>query len=94
MADASGNGTIEAAPQYSWININGIKLAYRDTGSGEPIVLIHANISDVRSGDPIESRLARQFCVIASAAATHGQTNPSQKGRTIPGSSTQTISPR
>jgi pimeloyl-ACP methyl ester carboxylesterase len=65
MANAPGNGVVEAAPQYSGLSINGTKLAYRDTGRGEPMALIHANISDMRSWDPIESKLAERFRVIA-----------------------------
>ncbi|KAJ9652998.1 hypothetical protein H2198_007778 [Neophaeococcomyces mojaviensis] len=50
------------------ISIRGAKLAYKDTGKdtgkGENLVLVHANISDIRSWDPIAPLLASEFRVI------------------------------
>jgi pimeloyl-ACP methyl ester carboxylesterase len=46
------------------IAINDEQLAFRMTGSGQPLVLVHANISDLRSWEPIESLLAERFQVI------------------------------
>ena len=39
-------------------------MAYRRTGSGQPLVLVHANISDMRSWEPVEGLLADDFQVI------------------------------
>jgi pimeloyl-ACP methyl ester carboxylesterase len=47
------------------IELNGATLAYRESGRGiPPMVLVHANISDMRSWEPIEPMLARHFRVI------------------------------
>jgi pimeloyl-ACP methyl ester carboxylesterase len=34
------------------IELNGATVAYRDSGRGIPVVLVHANISDMRSWEP------------------------------------------
>jgi pimeloyl-ACP methyl ester carboxylesterase len=46
------------------IDINGTLLAYRDSGSGDPLVLVHASISDMRSWEPLEPIVAKHFRVI------------------------------
>jgi pimeloyl-ACP methyl ester carboxylesterase len=46
------------------VELNGAALAYRESGRGIPVVLVHANISDMRSWEPIEPLLARQLRVI------------------------------
>lgn len=46
------------------IELHGAALAYRESGSGAPMVLVHANLSDMRSWEPIEPLLARHFRVI------------------------------
>jgi pimeloyl-ACP methyl ester carboxylesterase len=52
------------AKQYSEIEVNGATMAYRELGQGEPMILVHANISDIRSWEPIENKLAEHFRVI------------------------------
>ena len=64
MADTSGTDAIDTTSQNSWLDINGTKLAYRVMGHGEPMVLIHANISDMRSWVCMQSKLAERFRVI------------------------------
>lgn len=46
------------------IELGGASFAYRDHGSGDPLVLVHASISDMRSWEPIEPQLALHFRVI------------------------------
>ncbi|MGL4573334.1 MAG: alpha/beta fold hydrolase [Burkholderiaceae bacterium] len=46
------------------IDIDGMSFAYRESGQGDPIVLVHANISDMRSWEPLEPLLAQHFRVI------------------------------
>ena len=46
------------------MTIRGADLAYKDLGEGQPLVLIHANISDIRSWDSVAPRLAKNFRVI------------------------------
>jgi pimeloyl-ACP methyl ester carboxylesterase len=47
------------------VEVNGAILAYRDMGQGEPMVLVHGNISDMRTWDPVQSYLAENFRVLA-----------------------------
>lgn len=47
------------------IDINGASFAYRDRGRGEPMVLVHANISDLRSWEPLEPLVAEHFLVVS-----------------------------
>jgi pimeloyl-ACP methyl ester carboxylesterase len=56
---------------FSWINVNGARLAYQEIGQGEPIVLVHANISDIRSWDLIKTRLAERFRVLLYSRRYH-----------------------
>jgi len=56
MANAEG---------FKYINVNGARLAYRESGRGDPVVLVHANISDIRSWNPLENLLAEDYRVIA-----------------------------
>ncbi len=46
------------------IDVNSASLAYRESGRGDPLVLVHASISDMRSWEPLEPFLAEYFRVI------------------------------
>lgn len=46
------------------ITVNGTSFAYREQGRGAPVVLVHANISDMRSWEPLEPWLAEHFRVV------------------------------
>lgn len=46
------------------IHVNGVSFAYRESGRGDPMVLVHGNISDMRSWDALEPLLAAHFRVI------------------------------
>jgi pimeloyl-ACP methyl ester carboxylesterase len=46
------------------INVNGASFAYRESGRGDPLVLVHASISDMRSWEPLEPLVAEYFRVI------------------------------
>ncbi len=46
------------------IDLNGTSLAYRECGRGDPMVLVHAGISDLRSWEPLEPLVAEHFRVI------------------------------
>jgi pimeloyl-ACP methyl ester carboxylesterase len=46
------------------IDIGGVSFAYRESGRGDPMVLVHANISDLRSWAPLEPLVAEHFRVI------------------------------
>lgn len=46
------------------VEINGESFAYRELGRGDPMVLVHASISDLRSWEPLEELVAERFRVI------------------------------
>lgn len=46
------------------IDVAGVSFAYRESGRGDPMVLVHANISDMRSWEPLEPLVAEHFHVI------------------------------
>lgn len=47
------------------ISVEGEQLAYRVSGQGVPLVLVHANISDIRSWEPVEGLLAGSFRLVS-----------------------------
>jgi pimeloyl-ACP methyl ester carboxylesterase len=58
------------------ITIRGAELRYRRQGQGEPLVLVHANISDVRSLAVIAEKLAPHFEVITYCRRFHWPNTP------------------
>ena len=46
------------------IELDGAAVAYREGGRGIPVLLLHANVSDRRSWEPVEPLLAAHFRVI------------------------------
>ena len=54
-----------AAAQFQQVSIRGANLAYTDTGRGQTIILLHGNISDIRSWDSVVPLFASKFRVIA-----------------------------
>lgn len=47
------------------IDLNGASFAYRDSGRGDPMVLVHANLSDLRSWEPLEPLVTEHYRVIS-----------------------------
>ena len=56
---------------FTKVNIRGAELRYRRSGSGEPLILIHPNISDARSFTRIEPMLAQHFDVVTFCRRYH-----------------------
>ena len=61
LAMESGPSTRPA--RQDSIEIDGATLAYRQSGRGEPMVLVHAGISDMRSWERLEPLVAEHFRV-------------------------------
>lgn len=61
---SSAHSLPRVAQSETAIEIEGVPFAYRESGRGEPMVLVHANLSDMRSWEPIEPLLAEDFRVI------------------------------
>jgi pimeloyl-ACP methyl ester carboxylesterase len=65
---------------FTPINIRGAELNYQRSGSGEPLILIHPNISDARSFARIEPLLAKYFDVITLCRRHHWPNEPLADG--------------
>lgn len=65
---------------FSTINIRGAELRYRRSGTGEPFVLAHPNISDARSFTALEPILAKHFDVITFCRRHHWPNEPLADG--------------
>ncbi len=59
----SGEDSLQDQP-LSHANVNGTSLAYYGIGKGDPLVLVHANLSDMRSWNSIANTFAEKFRVI------------------------------
>ncbi|KAL6242561.1 hypothetical protein RBB50_010701 [Rhinocladiella similis] len=66
------------------IEVNGVRLAYRQSGQGEPLVLVHGHISDMRSWAALEKRLAQHFCVYAYSKRFAWPNEPIAEGEPQP----------
>jgi pimeloyl-ACP methyl ester carboxylesterase len=52
------------------------RVAYSETGSGPPVLLLHATLHDRRDFDPILETLARRYRIIAVDWPGHGDSDP------------------
>lgn len=66
--------TAAAAPKT--LQVKGTTIQYHELGQGVPIVLSHPNISDMRSWEPIQNRLAERFRVIIYSRRYHHPNPP------------------
>ena len=67
-------------PASRFINIDGVRIHYRDEGSGPVIVLIHANFSSLIDWDPVVAELTSGYRVIRFDMTSHGLTGPDPSG--------------
>lgn len=56
------------------LHVNGVDLAYDDSGRGEPLVLLHEGIADRTMWDDVTPMLAERFRVIACDLRGFGET--------------------
>lgn len=66
------------------IELNDAALAYRESGGGAPVVLVHASLSDMRSWEPIEQPLSKSFRVVNYSRRFHSPNPPVEKGADDP----------
>lgn len=52
------------------------RMSFMETGTGAPVVLLHANLHDRRDFDPVVPRLAQRHRVIALDWLAHGESDP------------------
>ncbi len=67
-------------PSSRFINIDGVRLHYRDEGAGPPVMLIHANFSNLIDWDPVVAELVDSYRVIRFDMPSHGLTGPDPSG--------------
>lgn len=63
-----------------FLNIDGVRIHYRDEGSGPPVVLLHANFASLIGWDPWVEALADGYRVIRFDMTSHGLTGPDPTG--------------
>lgn len=61
--------------------IRGAELRYRRSGVGEPLILLHPNISDVRSFNKIEPLLSQHFDTVTFCRRHHWPNEPLADGQ-------------
>lgn len=67
-------------PASRFLNIDGVRMHYRDEGAGPPIVLIHANFGSLLSWDSWADALKTNHRVLRFDMTGHGLTGPDPSG--------------
>jgi pimeloyl-ACP methyl ester carboxylesterase len=76
-------GVLEAkytTPASRFLNVDGVRIHYRDEGSGPPLVLIHANFASLLSWDDAVESLQGTHRVLRFDMTGHGLTGPDPSG--------------
>ena len=63
-----------------FLNVDGVRIHYRDEGSGPPLVLIHANFASLLSWDDAVESLKNTHRVLRFDMTGHGLTGPDPSG--------------
>ena len=69
-----------ATPPSKFVVIDGVRLHYRDEGSGPPVVLLHANYASLFMWEPWAAALKDRHRVIRVDLPAHGLTGPEPSG--------------
>lgn len=69
-----------AGPASRFITIDGVRMHYRDEGSGPVVVLLHANFSNLLDWDPWVDALKDRYRVVRLDMTSHGLTGPDPTG--------------
>lgn len=67
-------------PASKFLNVDGVRIHYRDEGSGPPLVLIHANFGSLLSWDDTVEVLKDRHRVLRFDMTGHGLTGPDPSG--------------
>jgi pimeloyl-ACP methyl ester carboxylesterase len=65
------------------VEVNGVRLPYVEQGSGTPVVLVHAALSDLRDWEAVREALARNHRVVAYTQRYHGTAPWPDDGRSF-----------
>ena len=63
-----------------FINIDGVRIHYRDEGEGPVVLLLHANFSNLIGWDPWVEALKDSYRVVRMDFTSHGLTGPDPTG--------------
>lgn len=69
-----------AAPASRFIHIDGVRIHYRDEGSGPALLLLHANFSNLLGWDPWVDALRDRYRVVRLDLPAFGLTGPDPSG--------------
>ncbi len=69
-----------ATPPSQFIEIDGVRLHYRDEGEGPVLVLLHANYASLFMWEPWVARLRDHYRIIRVDLPAHGLTGPEPNG--------------
>ena len=69
-----------AGPASRFMNIEGVRIHYRDEGQGPVVVLLHANFGNLIGWDPWVEALQDSYRVIRLDMTSHGLTGPDPTG--------------
>jgi pimeloyl-ACP methyl ester carboxylesterase len=69
-----------ASPASKFLNVDGVRIHYRDEGSGPVLVLIHANFSNLIGWDPWVDALKDRHRILRFDMTGHGLTGPDPSG--------------
>jgi pimeloyl-ACP methyl ester carboxylesterase len=67
-------------PSSRFLNVDGVRIHYRDEGSGPVLVLIHANFGNLMGWDPWVEALQDKYRVLRFDMTAHGLTGPDPSG--------------
>jgi len=68
-------GQVKVNPNGKFFNYNGIKIYYEDTGTGEPLLLLHGFFGTADQWKPYVETYSKQFRTIAVDMMGHGRSD-------------------
>jgi len=69
-----------AGPASRFMNIDGVRIHYRDEGEGPGVLLLHANFGNLLGWDPWVEALQDSYRVVRMDFTSHGLTGPDPTG--------------
>lgn len=75
IASFTTYGQVKVNPNGKFFNYNGTKIYYEDTGSGEPLLLLHNFFNTADCWEPYIETYSKQFRTIAVDMMGHGRSD-------------------
>ena len=69
------HGQVRVNPDGEFFNYNGTKIYYEDSGTGEPLLLLHNFFNTADSWEPYVEVYSKQFRTIAVDMMGHGRSD-------------------